>query len=135
MKKIFKFICSLFIINSITTTQLHAGFFDKSIKVQCGTIFYTYEIENNMVYEKGTFKTSNGEIKPLSLEILKDCKIKNSNNWKCGGEYSVEREVGGGSYSWTTETHLVIDGKYSYLPAMKNTTRRESLCVDRKQID
>ncbi len=83
--KMVRVVCLGITLNVLLMSSLYAGFFDRTIKIQCGNEFYTYEVVKNKIYEKITYKNTKGEVKPLSLDELDSCTIKNANNWKCGG--------------------------------------------------
>ena len=124
-----RFFCLGITLNALLISSLYAGFFDRTIKVQCGNELYTYEVVKNKIYEKISYKNTRGEIKPLSLDVLDSCTIKDANNWKCGG---VRSNTASGRY-FTSEEHLVIDGTYSYFPSRYDNIKTEYNCV-RKQI-
>ena len=50
-KKMVRFFCLGITLNALSISPLYAGFFDRTIKVQCDNELYTYEVVKNKIYE------------------------------------------------------------------------------------
>ncbi len=116
----------------LTMAEANAFFFNSKVTVFCYLgkglpIKLVYEVKNNEVIETTIIPanaTKSGKDAMVDMEKLENCTVVDSKNWKCGG-----KNVEGGI---RTETHMVHDGRYSFLPHRPATP---GICDRRIQSD
>lgn len=124
LKFLFAAVCVLAAANS------KAFFWDADVKVLCGeSILHEFRLTDGQIYLTLSVIEEGKKPRPFSREKLDDCKIKDIQNWSCGGKVTNDF-FGKSAFS---AAHMVINGKYHYLPSTFHP--RTGFCTNYRQLN